>query len=63
MALKEVREMVSEMRGTKLEEEMIRIKQILKAAEIEFEFEGTVQVDEYTASYRKCVKHVLERGG
>ena len=41
MALKEVRELVSDMRGTKLEEEIVRIKQILKAAEIEFELEGT----------------------
>ena len=44
MALKEVRELVSEMRGTKVEEEMIRIRQILKAAQIKFEFEGTVQL-------------------
>ena len=44
MALKEVRDMVSEMRGTKLEEEMIRIKQILKAAQIRFEFEGTAKL-------------------
>lgn len=44
MALKEVRELVSEMRGTKVEEEMIRIKQILKAAQIKFEFDGTVQL-------------------
>lgn len=43
-ALKEVRDMVSEMRGTKVEEELIRIKQILKAAEIQFEFEGTTQL-------------------
>ena len=42
MALKEVREMVSEMRGAKVEEEMIRIRQILKAAEIKFEFDGAV---------------------
>ena len=43
-ALKEVREMVSEMRGTKLDEEIIRIKQILKAAQIQFEFVGTSQL-------------------
>ena len=42
MALKEVREMVSDMRGAKVEEEIIRISQILKAAEIKFEFDGTV---------------------
>ncbi|WP_028544432.1 sensor histidine kinase [Paenibacillus taiwanensis] len=39
-ALKEVREMVTQMRGTRLEDEMFRIKQILKAAEIEFTVEG-----------------------
>ena len=39
-ALKEVREMVTQMRGTRLEDEMFRIKQILKAAEIEFTLEG-----------------------
>jgi len=39
-ALKEVREMVTKMRGTRLEEEMYRVKQILAAAEIEFVLEG-----------------------
>ena len=44
MALKEVRDMVSDMRGTKLEEELVRIRQILKAAQIQFEFEGTAKL-------------------
>ncbi|MFD2923770.1 sensor histidine kinase [Halobacillus naozhouensis] len=39
-ALKEVREMVSNMKGSKLEDEMIRVQQILEAAQIEFHFEG-----------------------
>jgi two-component system sensor histidine kinase DesK len=39
-ALKEVREMVTEMRGTRLEDEIFRIKQILKVAQIEFVLEG-----------------------
>lgn len=39
IALKEVREMVSEMRGNKLEEELVRVRQILKAAQIEFYLE------------------------
>ncbi|GAE27293.1 sensor histidine kinase [Halalkalibacter wakoensis JCM 9140] len=43
-ALKEVREMVSEMRGAKLEEELIHVQQILKAAEMEFVFEGNAQL-------------------
>ncbi len=39
-ALKEVREMVSDMRRAKLEEEVIHIRQILKAAQIDFMIEG-----------------------
>ncbi|MDO7904836.1 sensor histidine kinase [Paenibacillus sp. JX-17] len=34
-ALKEVREMVTQMRGTRLEDELFRVEQILKAADIE----------------------------
>ncbi len=40
IALKEVRELVTKMRGTKLEDEIYRVKQILKAAQIEFILEG-----------------------
>ncbi|MEH7179564.1 sensor histidine kinase [Neobacillus vireti] len=36
-ALSEVRKMVSSMRGIRLKEEIVRVKQILKAAEINFE--------------------------
>lgn len=43
-ALKEVREMVSEMRGAKLRDEIIRVKQILKAAQINFELEGSTNL-------------------
>lgn len=39
-ALKEVREMVSDMRGAKLEDEIEHVKQILKAAQIEFILKG-----------------------
>lgn len=39
-ALKEVRELVTEMRGTRLQDELFRIKQILKAAQIEFTLAG-----------------------
>ncbi|MFG6146997.1 histidine kinase [Halobacillus sp. B23F22_1] len=39
-ALKEVREMVSNMRGAKLQDELLRVQQILEAAEIEFRTEG-----------------------
>ncbi|MGG4552228.1 sensor histidine kinase [Paenibacillus humicus] len=40
VALKEVRELVTQMRGTRLQDEIFRIKQILKAAQIEFSLEG-----------------------
>lgn len=40
IALKEVREMVSDMKTTRLSDEFIRIKQILRAAQIDFEIEG-----------------------
>lgn len=43
-ALKEVRELVSNMRGTKLDEEILRVQQILKAAEIDFVFYGSPQL-------------------
>ncbi|WP_438349378.1 sensor histidine kinase [Paenibacillus sp. FA6] len=39
-ALKEVREMVTQMRGTRVEDEVFRVSQILKAAEIEYSIEG-----------------------
>jgi len=39
-ALKEVREMVTKMRGTRIEDELFRVGQMLKAAQIEFECVG-----------------------
>ena len=39
-ALKEVRELVADMRAMKLEDELIRIQQILKAAEMDFTIDG-----------------------
>ncbi|MEF3302063.1 sensor histidine kinase [Paenibacillus sp. GYB003] len=39
-ALKEVRELVANMRGTKVEEELVRVKQICSAAHIRFTFTG-----------------------
>lgn len=39
-ALKEVREMVSDMKDAKLQDEMPRIKQILQAAQIDFQMKG-----------------------
>lgn len=45
-ALKEVRELVTEMRGTRLEDELFRISQILKAAQIEVVLEGEPKPDD-----------------
>lgn len=44
-ALKEVRELVSDMRGARLADELIRVHQILKAAEIDFVFYGNAKLD------------------
>ncbi len=44
MALKEVREMVSDMKGAKLNDEVIRIEQVLKAAQIDFHVEGNAEL-------------------
>ncbi|TKD68238.1 sensor histidine kinase [Pseudalkalibacillus hwajinpoensis] len=44
-ALKEVREMVSNMRGAKLEDELLRVQQLLSAAEMEFHLEGKQTLD------------------
>jgi two-component system sensor histidine kinase DesK len=44
-ALKEVREMVTEMRGTRLEDAMMLVEQILKAAQIEFHLQGEVKLN------------------
>lgn len=39
-ALKEVREMITQMRGIRLEDELVRVRQLLQAAEIEYVLEG-----------------------
>ncbi len=43
IALKEVRELVSDMRAVKLNEELIRVEQILKAAQIDYEIIGDME--------------------
>ncbi|SEM18633.1 two-component system, NarL family, sensor histidine kinase DesK [Mesobacillus persicus] len=43
-ALNEVRKMVSEMRGIRIKEELHRVQQILKAAEIEFELNAEMPI-------------------
>ena len=59
-ALKEVRELVTQMRGTRLEDEMFRIKQILKAARNRFHLGRRPQADQHLPDDRECAQHVLE---
>ncbi|MGD6792984.1 sensor histidine kinase [Metabacillus indicus] len=47
-ALNEVRKMVSQMRGIRLKEEMVRVKQILMAAEIDFKIEQNAALSNVT---------------
>lgn len=54
-ALKEVREMVSDMKGLKLEDEIKRVKQFLEVADIEFRLEGMKKVDRIPL----YIEHVL----
>lgn len=44
-ALKEVREMVTEMRGMRLEDALLRVEQILKAAQMDFILEGEIKLE------------------
>jgi two-component system, NarL family, sensor histidine kinase DesK len=63
VALQEVRELVTEMRGTRLEDEVHRVIQILKVAQIEFELSGdpvtidTTLIAENVVSM--CVKEAI----
>lgn len=43
-ALNEVREMVSDMKGARLKDEMQRVEQVLKAADIDFQLEGNAEL-------------------
>ncbi|MEI5907433.1 sensor histidine kinase [Bacillus spongiae] len=62
-ALNEVRKIVSQMRGIRLKEEIIRVKQLLKAAQIEFiqdPGEGLVNVSLYYENILSmCVKEAV----
>lgn len=54
-ALKEVRDLVTEMRGTRLEDEMFRVIQMLKAAEVALRLEG----DPRMTNISLMAEHVL----
>lgn len=59
-ALKEVRQMVSQMRGTKVEDELLRLKQILEAAQIEFILEGEPQLKDTSLIVENVVSMCLK---
>ncbi|EGG38207.1 sensor histidine kinase [Paenibacillus sp. HGF5] len=59
-ALKEVREMVTRMRGTRLADEIFRIRQILKAAQIELTFEGTVEPENLSLMNENVISMCLK---
>ncbi|EFU42259.1 integral membrane sensor signal transduction histidine kinase [Paenibacillus vortex V453] len=59
-ALKEVREMVTRMRGTRLTDEFFRIRQILKAAQIELTFEGTLEPDNLSLMNENVISMCLK---
>ncbi|GAA3413281.1 histidine kinase [Paenibacillus hodogayensis] len=62
-ALKEVRELVSNMRGMKVEEELVRVKQILAAAHIRFAFAGDAALPHVSAYVQNvlsmCIKEAV----
>ncbi|WP_098742322.1 sensor histidine kinase [Paenibacillus sp. EZ-K15] len=59
-ALKEVREMVTQMRGTRLTDEIFRIQQILKAAQIELTFEGTLEPENLSLMNENVISMCLK---
>lgn len=59
-ALKEVREMVTRMRGTRLTDEIFRIQQILKAAQIELTFEGTLEPENLSLMNENVISMCLK---
>ncbi|SDJ84155.1 sensor histidine kinase [Sediminibacillus albus] len=70
-ALKEVRDMVSDMRGAKLKDEIVHIKQILGAAQIAFEVKGNTELSEtpllienvLSMSLKEAITNVVKHSG
>ncbi|MDN4606632.1 sensor histidine kinase [Sporosarcina highlanderae] len=60
MALKEVRELVADMRTTKLSDEVMRIRQILSAAEIELKIEGEPNVENIPSNVENVLSMCLK---
>ncbi len=59
-ALKEVREMVTKMRGTRLEDELFRIRQMLNAANIQFTLKGSPRLTNTTLLTENVISMCLK---
>ncbi|MBU9713945.1 sensor histidine kinase [Bacillus tamaricis] len=62
IALKEVRELVMEMRGTKLEDEINRIKQILEVANIKFQLIGSADLPNTSLMAENVISMCIKEG-
>jgi two-component system, NarL family, sensor histidine kinase DesK len=59
-ALKEVRELVTSMRGMRLEDELVRVQQILAAARIHFHLEGEAKLEDTSLMVENVVSMCLK---
>ncbi len=61
-ALNEVRKMVSQMRGIRINEEIVRVQQILKAAGIEFEYIQENSLKDVSLFYENIISMLIKEG-
>ncbi|MFS0823363.1 sensor histidine kinase [Bacillus sp. 1P02SD] len=59
-ALNEVRKMVSQMRGIRIHEEIARVKEILRAAEIEFEYKEDETLKDVSLFYENIISMLIK---
>ncbi|MEH7237516.1 sensor histidine kinase [Bacillus sp. JJ1562] len=59
-ALNEVRKMVSQMRGIRIKEEIVRVKELLRAAEIEFEFIQDQPLKDVSLFYENIISMLIK---
>lgn len=60
VALKEVRELVADMRAVRIEEELFRVEQILRAAEIEFKLVGNPKTIHMSVLFENVISMCLK---
>ncbi|MEK5442850.1 MULTISPECIES: sensor histidine kinase [unclassified Fredinandcohnia] len=61
-ALNEVRKMVSQMRGIRINEEIVRVQQILKVAGIEFEYIQDNSLKDVSLFYENIISMLIKEG-